>query len=59
MAMEERPTSGIAASADGIQYDRLKYADPEALMRHLYYACMRNVTNSGSFPAEQGKWDPL
>ncbi|XP_021707945.1 calcitonin gene-related peptide type 1 receptor [Aedes aegypti] len=53
MAMEERPTSGIAASADGIQYDRLKYADPEALMRHLYYACMRNVTNSGSFPAEQ------
>ncbi|XP_062555367.1 calcitonin gene-related peptide type 1 receptor [Armigeres subalbatus] len=52
--MDERPDSDIAASSDSIQYDRLKYADPEALMRHLYYACMRNVTsNSGGSSAGQ------
>ncbi|XP_055545206.1 calcitonin gene-related peptide type 1 receptor-like [Wyeomyia smithii] len=39
------------AAAEGIQYDRLKYSDPEALMRHLYYSCMGN--NSGGLAIKQ------
>ncbi|XP_058825708.1 calcitonin gene-related peptide type 1 receptor isoform X2 [Topomyia yanbarensis] len=36
------------ADTEGIQYDRLKYSDPEALMRHLYYTCMGNSSSSGA-----------
>ncbi|EDS36724.1 calcitonin receptor [Culex quinquefasciatus] len=43
--MDEQHTS-----QDGdIQYDRLKHADPEALMRHLYYDCMQD--GSGRAPS--------
>ncbi|XP_038119574.1 calcitonin gene-related peptide type 1 receptor [Culex quinquefasciatus] len=42
--MDEQHTS-----QDGdIQYDRLKHADPEALMRHLYYDCMQDGSGRAS-----------
>lgn len=48
--MDEQHTS-----QDGdIQYDRLKHADPEALMRHLYYDCMQDGSGRAS-SLEQGR----
>ncbi|XP_055642739.1 calcitonin gene-related peptide type 1 receptor isoform X2 [Toxorhynchites rutilus septentrionalis] len=33
------------AAQDGIHFNRLKYSDPETLMRHLYYSCFKRNSN--------------